>query len=95
MLPMIPTMMIIWGFFVLCFLSLIAYRATVTRYEDDQLFLSETEESVNSIEHREQDEIFRKVSRLAPFINVFGGAAALMTLAIIGFYVWDAIQKLR
>jgi hypothetical protein len=86
-------MLIVWGAFVLCFLSLLAYRATVTRYEDDQLFLSE--EGSTHAQHNEQEEIFRKVSRLAPMIRIVGGAAGLMTLLIVGTYAWDAIKNLR
>jgi hypothetical protein len=90
---MIPTMLIVWGAFTLCFLSLLAYRATVTRYEDDQLFLSE--EGSTHAQHDEQEEIFRKVGKLAPLIRIVGSAAAIMTLLIIGTYAWDAIQRLR
>jgi len=93
MLPMVPAMLIIWGAFVLCFLSLLAYRATITRYEEDQLFLSD-DGNAHAL-HDQQDEIFRKVNKLAPMIRVVGGAAGLMTLLIVGTYAWDAIQHLR
>jgi len=76
---------------VLCFLVLIAYRAHITRYEEDQLFLSE-ESGQNS--HAEQDEIVRKVNMLSPFVRATGGAAGLVTVGIIGMYVWGAVRNL-
>jgi len=94
MLPMIPTMLVVWGAFTLCFLALLAYRATVTRYEDDQLFLSE-EGGTHIHQQHQQDAIHRKVHQLAPMIRIFGGAAGIMTLVILGTYAWDAIQRLR
>ena len=60
MLPMIPTKLVVWGAFTLCFLALLAYRATVTRYEDDQLFLSE-EGGTHIHQQHQQDAIHRKV----------------------------------
>ena len=35
-------LLIVWGVFVACLLGLLAYNATLTRYEEDQLFLSDT-----------------------------------------------------
>ena len=40
-----PIVLIIWGVFVACLLGLLAYNATLTRYEEDQLFLSDTNPS--------------------------------------------------
>ncbi len=76
---------------VVCFLALLAYRAQVTRYEEDQLFLSD-----ESGQHAqaEQSEIFHKVDKLGPVVRVFGFAAGIMTVVIVGMYVWDATKTL-
>ena len=79
------------GAVILCFLALIAYRAQVTRYEEDQLFLSEES---HQNEQAEQAEIIRKVGKLQPLVRIFGGAAGLMTAAIIGVYVWGAMKTM-
>jgi len=86
----LPTMLIIWGVIVACFLVLLAYNANVTRYEEDQLFLTEG----NEIEKRSQDEILKKVSRIQPYIRVFGSLSAIMTLGVMGIMSWDAWQHL-
>ena len=87
----IPVMLIVWAAFTACFLALLAYKGQLTRYEEDQLFLSDTE----SHEQREQTEIVRKVNKIQPFVRIFGVAAALMTVSIVGMYTYDAWLRLR
>jgi hypothetical protein len=87
----IPVLLIIWAAIVACFLGLLAYKGQLTRYEEDQLFLSETV----SHEQQMQSEIIRKVTKIQPFVRVFGFAAALMTAGIIGIFTYDAWQHLR
>ena len=87
----IPVMLIAWGVVAACFLALLAYRGQLTRYEEDQLFLNETE----SHEQQEQREIVRKVNKLQPMIRVLGAAAAAMTIAIVGIFTYDAWQRLQ
>ncbi len=87
----IPIMLIVWGIIAACFLALLAYRGQLTRYEEDQLFLSESE----SNEQREQNEIVRKVNRISPFIRILGVATAVMTVGIVGIFTYDAWQRLQ
>jgi hypothetical protein len=87
----IPVMLIVWGVVAACFLALLAYRGQLTRYEEDQLFLSDTE----TAEQRAQSEIVRKVNQLQPVIRVLGFAAAAMTVGIVGIFTYDAWQRLQ
>ena len=89
-LSALPTLLVIWGAVTICFLLLIAYRSQVTRYEEDQLFLSD----IRSNEQQLQGEIVRKVTKIQPFVRVFGVAAAVMTAGIIGIFTYDAWQHL-
>jgi hypothetical protein len=86
-----PTILIIWAIVTLAFLLLIAYRSQITRYEEDQLFLTGGE----SHEQQEQNEIVRKVQRLAPYVRVLGGAASLVTFGIVGLWAYDAWLRLK
>ena len=89
MLDTIP--LAVWiadGAVILCFLSLLAYRAQVTRYEEDQLFLDDISER----QHKENDAILRKLAKIQPFLRVFTGVTSILTAAIIGIYAWDAIK---
>jgi hypothetical protein len=87
----IPVMLIAWGVVAACFLALLAYRGQLTRYEEDQLFLSDSE----SNEQHEQKEIVRKVNQIQPVIRALGVAAAAMTVGIVGIFTYDAWQRLQ
>jgi hypothetical protein len=87
----IPVMLILWGVVAACFLALLAYRGQLTRYEEDQLFLNDTE----THEQQEQNEIIRKVNKIGPAIRVLGFAAAAMTISIVGIFTYDAWQRLQ
>jgi hypothetical protein len=87
----IPALLIIWAAIVACFLGLLAYKGQLTRYEEDQLFLSETV----THEQQLQTEIVRKVTKIQPFVRVFGVAAAVMTAGIVGIFTYDAWQHLK
>ena len=84
----VMVMWIVWSILAAILLSLLMYRGNLTRYEEDQLFLSDS----NEMEHREQNEILSKVGKIEPVIRIFSGATGLITVAIMGFYVYDAIQ---
>jgi hypothetical protein len=87
----IPVMLIIWATISACFLGLLAYKGQLTRYEEDQLFLSD----IRPNEQQLQGEIVRKVTKIQPFVRVFGIAAAVMTAGIIGIFTYDAWQHLK
>jgi sensor domain CHASE-containing protein len=85
---MIPVLWITWGIFAAILLSLLLYRGTITRYEDDQLFLDD----ISDRQHKENDAIIRKLAKIQPFLRVFTGVTSILTAAIIGIYAWDAIK---
>ena len=88
----IPVLLLVWAVVAACFLALLAYKGQLTRYEEDQLFLNNENESP---EQREQTEIVRKVKKIEPFVRVLGVAAAVMTVCIVGIYTYDAWQHLK
>ena len=87
----IPVLLIIWAAILACFLGLLAYKGQLTRYEEDQLFLNDNV----SHEQQFQTEIIRKVTKIQPFVRVFGVATAIMTAGIIGIFTYDAWQHLK
>jgi hypothetical protein len=87
----LPVLLIVWAAVAACFLALLAYRGQLTRYEEDQLFLNDSQ----SNDQQEQTEIIRKVNKIRPMVNLFGYAAALMTIGIVGLFTYDAWQHLR
>lgn len=76
----------VWAILGLILMGLLMYRGSITRYEEDQLFLDDE----GGLESREQAELLRKVKRIEPVIRIFSGAEGLVTLGIVVFYLVDA-----
>ena len=83
-------MLSIWGVIVVAFIALMVYRGHLTQYETDQLFLNETSPSVV---HQENDAIIRRVQMIQPICTGVGSLAALMTVAIIGVWLAQAMRN--
>ncbi len=86
----LPTLIVVWAVSTGLFLALLAYNGTITRYEESQLFLAD----INANEQERQSNIVTKVNRVLPLVRLFGGLAALMTIAIITIYTADAWGKM-
>ena len=82
-------MWIVWAGFTITLLVLLAYRGTLTRYEEDQLFLDDASDH----QHKENDLVLRRVAKIQPFVRIFTGAPCVLTATILGLYVWDAIRQ--
>jgi hypothetical protein len=91
MISALPVLIVIWAILTALFLALLAYNGTVTRYEENQLFLAD----INANEQQQQNTIVRKVNKTLPYIRGLGALSAIMTVAIIAIYTWDAWQKIQ
>jgi hypothetical protein len=91
MMNALPTLIVIWAVFTGLFLALLAYNATITRYEENQLFLDD----INANEKQEQFSIVSKINRVTPYIRALGSLSAVMTILIIGIYTLDAWRKIQ
>jgi hypothetical protein len=91
MISALPVLIVIWAVLTALFLALLAYNGTVTRYEENQLFLAD----INANEQQQQNSIVRKVNRTLPYIRALGSLSAIMTVVIIAIYTWDAWQKIQ
>lgn len=87
----LPAMIVVWAVFTGLFLALLAYNATLTRYEENQLFLDD----INAVEKEQQSTIIRKIHRMTPYIRTLGSLSAVMTIVIIGVVTWDAWLKIQ
>lgn len=79
-----------WGVVAAVLLVVLGYRGTLTRYEEDQIFLDES----GSMEAQEQGEIQRKLEKVRPFLVTTVWAIGVLTVVILGMYVRVAIQNL-
>jgi hypothetical protein len=91
MMNALPVLIIVWAVMTGLFLALLAYNGTITRYEDNQLFLAD----INANEQQRQTKIVSQVNKTLPFVRVLGTLSALLTVAIIAIYTWDSWLKLQ
>ncbi len=76
--------MIAWGVVTGILLILLFYRSTLTRQEDDQLFIDES----SSSRATEQSQLIAKVNKINPLVKMVGATSGLMILAIAGWAVY-------
>jgi hypothetical protein len=89
-MSIMPVLWIVWAGVTAILLVLLAYRGTITRYEEDQIFL----DSAGDHQQKQQTEILAKVGKIQPFVRVATGATCVLSACILGIYVWDAVKHL-
>jgi hypothetical protein len=91
MMNALPTLIVAWAVVTGLFLALLAYNGTITRYEDNQLFLAD----INANEQQRQSTIVRRVNKTLPYVRILGTLSGVMTVLIIGIYTWDSWLQLH
>jgi len=76
-------LLIAWGVVTGILLILLFYRSTLTRQEDDQLFIDESSASRAT----EQSQLIAKVNKINPLVKLVGATSGLMILIIAGWAV--------
>jgi hypothetical protein len=79
----------VWGLLALVAAALALYRSSLTRDEDDQIYLDEAFDH----EKAQQEAIVARVNKIEPAMKIslrlVGGATALVVL----YYLWDIIAQ--
>ena len=89
-LSLVSTMWIVWGVCAVITALLTAYRSTITRDEEGQIFLDEAFAHEKAV----QTAITTKVERLRPILTASQVLTGVMTLAVIGYYAWMVVHSL-
>jgi hypothetical protein len=84
-------LLIAWGVVTGIFLILLFYRSTLTRQEDDQLFIDES----SSSRATEQSQLIAKVNRINPLVKMVGATSGVMILAIAGWAVYLGLNSVQ
>lgn len=85
-MPALSIMLIVWGVITAAFLALLAYKATLTRYEEDQLFLNDQRSNEQDL----QGSIVRSINRIQPLLVTSGILSAALGTLILGLYTWHS-----
>jgi hypothetical protein len=86
----LPILWIVWAGLTAVLLALLVYRGTLTRYEEDGLFI---EDSAHQ-QKEEQEVIQVKLKKVQPALRFMTVGAGAMSAAILSLYVWEAIQQM-
>jgi hypothetical protein len=91
MTPGMEWLLIAWGVVTGVLLVLLFYRSTLTRQEDDQLFIDES----SSSRATEQSQLIAKVNKINPLVKLVGATSGLMILAIAGWAVYLGLNSVQ
>ena len=85
-----PVLWIAWASTMVFAACIFAYRTSIARDEEDQIFLDDA----FSHERAAQSQIAARLEKLQPAVRVSVVLAVLTTLAVVGYYAWDAATML-
>jgi len=83
-MSLVPILWITWAIIAAVTGLLYAYRSALTKDEEGQIFLDDAFAHEKAV----QTEIVAKVNRLEPAIRVCLALTVLMTVVVVGYYVW-------
>jgi hypothetical protein len=87
----VPVMWTVWSALVVVMAALYIYRSSLTRDEEDQIFLGDC------FEHEKiaQAAIVARVGKVEPVIRVSQGLVIAMTVVVLAYYVRDILTHLN
>jgi hypothetical protein len=88
-MSLVTVLLIVWGVITAVFIILLIYRGTLGMHEDEQLFLDEASSSMRV----EQEEVQKKMARVAPLVKIFGAASGVLILVIAGMAIWQRVNQ--
>jgi hypothetical protein len=83
--------LIAWGIVTGILIILLFYRSTLTRQEDDQLFIDES----SSSRATEQRQLIAKVNKINPLVTIAGATSGSMIILIIGWVVYVGLNSVQ
>jgi hypothetical protein len=90
-MTLVPVMWTVWAAFVVFTAALYVYRSSLTRDEEDQIFLDDSFEHERSA----QAAIVSRVAKVEPLVRVARWLAVGMTAIVLTYYVRDIMLQLN
>jgi hypothetical protein len=87
----VPVMWTVWAAFVVFTAALYVYRSSLTRDEEDQIFLDDSFEHEKSA----QAVIVSKVAKVEPLVRIGRWLVIAMTGVVAVYYVRDIMVQLH
>jgi len=90
-MTIVPVMWSVWGVFVFIFAALFLYRSTLTKNEEDQIFLDDS----FSHERTARAAIVAKVNKIQPLVKGAAMLVGVATLFVVGYYIMDIMRQFK
>jgi hypothetical protein len=90
-MTLVPVMWTVWAAFVVFTAALYLYRTSLTRDEEDQIFLDDSFEQEKSA----QAIIVSKVAKVEPLVRIGRWLVIAMTVVVFLYYVRDVVVQLH
>lgn len=87
----VPVMWSVWIVLMVIMAGLYIYRSSLTKDEEDQIFLDDSFEQ----ERNAQAAIVARVNKIQPYVRISLWLAGLSTIFVIGYYLMDFINQFR
>ncbi|MGA2570270.1 MAG: hypothetical protein ABSF23_07090 [Terracidiphilus sp.] len=87
----VPVMWIVWSAFVVVLAALYIYRSSLTKNEEDQIFLDDSFEQ----EKIEQAILAAKLSKVEPLVRIARWIVIVTTAFVIVYYIRDILIQLH
>ncbi len=87
----VPVMWSVWAVLVVILAALYVYRSSLTKDEEDQIFL---DDSFNQ-EKSAQAAIVAKVNKIQPYVRIFLWLVGISTIFVIGYYLMDFARQFK
>jgi hypothetical protein len=84
-------MWIVWSAFVCIAAALYIYRSSLTKNEEDQIFLDDSFSHEQSV----QAAIVARVAKVEPIVRIARWLVAGMTVIVVAYYVRDILLQLH
>jgi hypothetical protein len=89
-MEMLRILVIAWGAVGAVLLVLLGYRGTLTRYEEDQIFLNDAV----TMESQQQNDIQRKLLVIRPYLVAMVWTISALTAVILVIFIKDMVSHL-
>jgi hypothetical protein len=90
-MTMVPVMWVVWSALVVVTAALYIYRSSLTKDEEDQIFLDDS----FSHERAAQAAIVAKVNKVQPILRICLWLVAVATVFVIGYYIMDFVNQFK
>ena len=85
----VPVMWTVWSAFVVFMAGLYIYRSSLTKNEEDQIFLDDS----FAHEKAEQDAIAAKLAKVEPVVRIARWIVVAVTVFVVVYYVRDILLQ--